>query len=212
MRFLRRHEVVAFVIDAPHQFAFIHMAGNDRHLTTFGRSRCIFKTIKAQTCFARDVKRCVIPVPIATQILLAHDQRHIASVGGPLSCQRIVEVVQACGKTLADAPVPPLLERGKTYLELKKLWFKRFLRLYTSSRGRQRRRFLREKYPALKPYQLDFSQLRYSEQQFDLLMRQFPPLTTGELDARIRGYAGALGKFDGFRSAVVGNNLFTIVR
>jgi hypothetical protein len=54
--------------------------------------------------------------------------------------------------------------------------------------------------------------LHYSEQQFDLLMRQFPPLTTRELDTKIRGYADALNMFGGFKSAIVANNLFTVVR
>lgn len=139
-------------------------------------------------------------------------ERHIASVAGRFSCERIVDVVNVCGKALADARAPVLFERIKALLTLQQLRIKRFIRFYSSSRGRRKRRFLREKYPELKLRKLDYAQLLYSEQQFDLLMRQFPPLMTDEIDARIRSYANALSKFDGFKSAVVAHNLFTVVR
>jgi len=121
-------------------------------------------------------------------------------------------VVDACGRTLAEAPAISFVRRGKARLELQRLWLKRFIRFYTSSRGRRKRRFLRENYPQLKPYKLDYAQLHYNEQQFDLLMRQFPLLSTSDLDARIRGFADALNMFGGFKSAIVANNLFTILR
>jgi len=139
-------------------------------------------------------------------------QHHIASVAGPFSCQRIVDIVTASGQSLAAAPVQSFLERSKTNLRLQWLWLKRFVRWYSSSRGRKKRRFLRERYPEIKLRKLDFAQLHYNEQQFDLLMRQFPPLTTAELDERIGRYANTLNRFHGFRSAIIANNLFTIVR
>jgi len=139
-------------------------------------------------------------------------QHHIASVAGPFSCQRIVDIVTASGQSLAGAPVQSFLERSKTNLRLQWLWLKRFVRWYSSSRGRKKRRFLRERYPEIKLRKLDFAQLHYNEQQFDLLMRQFPPLTTAELDERIGRYANTLNRFHGFRSAIIANNLFTIVR
>ena len=138
-------------------------------------------------------------------------ERHIASVTGPFSCQRIVDLVAASGQSLQERD-ESLLDRNKKRLALKWLWIKRYIRWYVSSRGRKKRRFLRERYPGIKIHKLDFGQLRYSEQQFDLLMRQFPPLTTADIDERINGYSDALNKFKGFRSATLANNLFTIVR
>ena len=138
-------------------------------------------------------------------------EHHIASVTGAFSCQRIVDLVAASGQSLKERD-ESFLERSKKRLALKWLWLKRYVRWYVSSRGRKKRRFLRERYPGIKIHRLDFGQLRYSEEQFDLLMRQFPPLTTADLDERISGYSDALNKFKGFRSATLANNLFTIVR
>lgn len=138
-------------------------------------------------------------------------QHHIASVSGKFSCQRIVELASESGKSLTERN-EGFLQASKTALSLKWLWLKRYIRWYVSSRGRKKRRFLREHYPEIKLRSLDFGQLRYSEEQFDLLMRQFPPLPTTYLDKRISAYSGALNRFKGFRSAIIANNLFTIVR
>jgi len=102
------------------------------------------------------------------------------------------------------------VERGKLALSLKILWLRRFKRLFTTSKGRQNRRFLKQNFPDFPATSLDLEMLKYSEQQLDLMMRQFPPFRIADLDERIARFCTATGRFSGMHSALDSNGLVTI--
>ena len=135
-------------------------------------------------------------------------ERHIANVTGKFGCERIVDILAGSGGP--DRSAAGFVARGKIRLRQKWLWLGKLIQLYSTSRGRRKRKFLREKYPELRIRRLDAAQLAYGEQQLDLFMRQFPPLTSGDLDERIGRYALSLNRFDGMRSITLADNLFTI--
>ncbi len=89
-------------------------------------------------------------------------------------------------------------------------WLDNYWRLYAKRSGRRKLRHLRENYPDLKIGKLDSGQLAFSPQQFDLFMRQFPPMQTGDLQERIDRFSKAFGRFKGMRPVVTGENLVTI--
>jgi hypothetical protein len=100
--------------------------------------------------------------------------------------------------------------RVKLILGLQALWFVRLMRLYGRASGRRRRRFLTANFPGVKPYRLNHEMLTYSVNQLDLLMRQFPPVSQEDLDARIARMSEATGRFQGYRARILEDFMFTI--
>ncbi|HSO48738.1 MAG TPA: surface carbohydrate biosynthesis protein [Rhizobiaceae bacterium] len=138
-------------------------------------------------------------------------ERHIASVSGSFSCERILDVIAAAGVPSATDPLRAgSVERARVQLESTIRWLDNYWRLYAKRSGRRKLRHLRENYPDLKIGKLDSGQLAFSPQQFDLFMRQFPPMQTGDLQERIDRYSKAFSRFKGMRPVVTGENLVTI--
>ena len=77
----------------------------------------------------------------AQRALLEH---HIANVTGPLACERIVGVIRSMQDANA-APHGSLIDRARILLQIRSLWLRRFVRLYRSRSGRDKRRFLDRK-------------------------------------------------------------------
>lgn len=138
-------------------------------------------------------------------------EHHIASVTGPLSCERIVDVIRSMQRDRGEAVPEGIIDRYKILLQIRMLWLKRFIAFYRSRSGRDKRRFLRRNYPHLSLRKMDYEMLGYSKEQFDLFMRQFPELTEAEIDAKIARMSATLGRFSGMRSKKLRDHLFTIV-
>jgi surface carbohydrate biosynthesis protein len=137
---------------------------------------------------------------------------HVASTDGALSCDRIVEL--ADDQALTQHRLVPK-RRGTAqnlaHARMQLLWLKRFLKLYRSKQGRQRRRYIKANYPSLRIESLDYEQLKYSEGKFDLLMRQFPPLDGAVLNDRIKRFSEVTGRFASLRAELLSQYLFRIV-
>jgi len=117
----------------------------------------------------------------------------VASLDGPMSSERIAQIVAANQPELRALPGP---NRAMRVLAASGQEAMRQIKLLAgplSSRGRSKRRFLAERYPAIRQRNLDLEQLGYSEEQFELMMRQFPPLDTAGLDQMLARIADALG-------------------
>lgn len=117
-------------------------------------------------------------------------QTYVASLDGPTSAERIAKIVstsQHGGKGPSRA-MRALAAGGQEALRQFKL-----LSGPLSSRGRSKRRFLAERYPTISQRNLDLEQLGYSKEQFELMMRQFPPLDSAALDQSLARIADALG-------------------
>ena len=136
-------------------------------------------------------------------------ERHVAHIDGEFSCERIVDLAIRAYEDPRTTRASGL-DRLKTVLGLNAVRLGRLWKLYTSEAGGEKRRFLKENFPAIKPHGLDFEILGYSEQQLRLFMRQFPPLNTDELDARIARMARGTGRFAGLRARIVADNMFTV--
>ncbi|MEC9342835.1 MAG: surface carbohydrate biosynthesis protein [Pseudomonadota bacterium] len=139
--------------------------------------------------------------------LLRH---HISHLDGPFACERIVDLVQADGAHMSDASGRTVEERSRISRELKMLWWRRYLRLFTTTRGLRKFAYLRRNFPRLKVHRLDYEMLDYNEEQIELLMRQFPPPDKHDIDDRIRRFSLALGRFANMEAKLLGDMLFTI--
>ncbi|MBW2396872.1 MAG: hypothetical protein JRG95_21705 [Deltaproteobacteria bacterium] len=139
--------------------------------------------------------------------LLSH---HIASLEGPFSCERIVDLLCAPEQAIDQRSRVGFVDRMMIDLRLRRLWMKRFIQWYSSRSGRKKRRFLRARFPQLSLHKLDFEMLGYNKQQLELFVRQFPELRTADLDEWIGRFAAVLSRFKGLRAVKLKDNLFTI--
>lgn len=138
-------------------------------------------------------------------------EHHIVNVNGRFGCERILDVIEkATDLTDPDPLRAGFIERNRMKLDEKLEWLGKYVRLYRHSGGRKKIRHIRQHYPQLAIHRLDSSQLGYSAQQFDLFMRQFPPLDPADLAERIARYSHALGRFAGMRPVILRDNLFSI--
>ena len=135
---------------------------------------------------------------------------HVASYDGDLSCDRIAAYVKDPDGSLAPGTPPGFFYRSKLALSLRWLWIKRFAKLLVSNTGKGKRRFLKENFPDYSIWSLDFAMLNYSQQQLDLMMRQYPPLDIAELEGRIARFAKSTGRFAGLHAVMDSGGLFTI--
>lgn len=150
------------------------------------------------------------PVPLteSQKNLLRH---HIANYDGAFSCERIAAMLTTPDPSITVPEKPSPLLRARRIFQIRKLWLQRFIQLFTSRTGRRKLRFLRSRFPEFSVRSLDFVMLRYSEEQLDLMMRQFPPLDVGDMNERIARFAKATGRFSQFR-AVAGNGGMVTIR
>lgn len=138
-------------------------------------------------------------------------RHHVASLDGPLSASRIADLFAHGGSGLSPRPGPGSVSRrfaevrGRVQKQL------RLLSWATTSRGKDKRRFLSEEYPDVTPAKLDAEQLRYSRQQLDLMMRQYPPLDRASVDQRLTRLAEVLGSESPWRTRSLAGDLVEIV-
>jgi surface carbohydrate biosynthesis protein len=138
-------------------------------------------------------------------------EHHIVNVNGRFGCERILDVIEtATDLTDPDPLRAGFVERNAMKLREKLDWFGKYARLYRHSGGREKIAHIRRHYPQLKIHRLDATQLGYSMQQFDLFMRQFPPLDPVDLGERVARFSSALGRFAGMRPVILRDNLFLI--
>jgi hypothetical protein len=57
---------------------------------------------------------------------------------------------------------------------------------------------------------MDANFLNYSEQQFELFARQFPPLREADIQDRIGRFSRALGRFGGIQANIVNQTLLIV--
>ena len=138
-------------------------------------------------------------------------EHHIVNVNGPFGCERILDVIEKATDLADPDPLRAgFLERTRMKLGGRIEWLAKYLSLYRHSGGRKKIRHIRQNHPQLKIHRLDVSQLGYSAQQFDLFMRQFPPLDPADLGERIARFSRALGRFKSMRPVILRDNLFSI--
>ncbi len=135
---------------------------------------------------------------------------HVASYDGDFSCDRIAAYVNDPEGSVAARRPPGFLHRSRLALSLRWLWLKRFAKLMLSNTGKSKRRYLAKNFPEFSIWSLDFAMLNYSEQQLDLMMRQYPRLDVAELDDRIARFANSTGRFTGLHAVMDSDGLFTI--
>lgn len=135
---------------------------------------------------------------------------HVASVDGPLSATRIAALIAQGGPGLAPARGPGVLARGLSTAQVEARRQLRLLSWKATKRGKAKRRLLAERHPHTTPDMLDAEQLRYSPQQLDLMMRQYPPLDLAAVDARLARLAEALGHAAPFRAKPLPGRLVEI--
>lgn len=138
-------------------------------------------------------------------------RHHVVNVDGPLSCENIVDVAEAAEIDFQHSGVHDWFSRRLELSRIQILWLRRFIKLYRSSEGRRRRRHVLATYPELELKKLDHEQLKYSKEQFDLLMRQFPPLDRDDLMARIRRFSDVTGRFKTRTVRMLSQQLFQVV-
>lgn len=136
--------------------------------------------------------------------------RHVAHIEDEVSCDRVVNLAIRAHERLGTVRAGGL-DRLRTVLGLKALRLGPLWKLYLSEAGRQKRRFLRNHFPAIRSHNFDLEPLGYPEQQLRLFMRQFRALNTDELEAQIAKMALGTGRFAGFKARIVADNMFTIV-
>ncbi len=143
------------------------------------------------------------------QEMLRH---HIANLDGALSCERIVDLLCKSEPLETTSTAAELRKRIGITLWMRRLWLKRYTRLFTSRYGRKKRQFLKDTFPELPIRSLDFVMLDYSIEQIDLMMRQCPPMKLVELNARIAKFSATLSRFSGMQAVRLHNGLITILR
>jgi len=141
---------------------------------------------------------------------MARLRHHVRNVEGPLSCEHIVEAAEAAFAGPESRAGHGRVSRRLAVARMRLTWLARYIKLFRSASGRARRRHVSENYPGLRLAKLDHEQLKYSKEQFDLLMRQFPPLEAEDLDDRIRRFGAATGRFGAFRVRMLSQQLFQI--
>jgi hypothetical protein len=100
-----------------------------------------------------------------------------------------------------------VVQRLRANVGANSLWLKRAFRLYARRSGRRRLAALHRNFPGLNPLRMDANFLNYSEQQFELFARQFPPLRDADINDRINRFARALGRFGGIQAKIVDQTL-----
>lgn len=111
---------------------------------------------------------------------------YVASVDGALSATRIAEAIASGDKAgLAPRVGPGAISRLFSAATAEAERQLRLVLYSLTSRGHAKRRFLAEHFPDVTLRSLDHHQLRYSTQQLDLMMRQYPPIDQSALDARL---------------------------
>ncbi len=139
-------------------------------------------------------------------------RRHVANVDGTFACERIADLLVDPHGRVAMPLRATAFSRARTVISHSRLWVQRATRLLVSKAGRRKLHALRARYPDFSILSLDFARLSYSEEQFDLLMRQFPPLDVEDVNARIADMARALGRFAGMQAIMCPGGILTIRR
>ncbi len=137
-------------------------------------------------------------------------RRHVQSIDGPLSGDLIVSLAEetVSGGGAAGLERPSRNRRAVSEMQALRLW--RLLKLYRTRNGWRTRRYVERTYPELRLYRLDHEQLNYTCEQFDLLMRQFPPLNLKDITEKIDRFAAACGRFAGLKPVLLSQQLMRI--
>lgn len=149
------------------------------------------------------------PLTEAQKKLMRH---HIANYDGAFSCERIVAFLKTPDESIVVPKRAGLFYRTKHELSVRGLWLQRFIKFFTTKSGRRKLRLMRSKYPDFSIRSMDLVMLRYSEQQLDLMMRQFPSLKVDDLNNRIAKFSAATNRFSGMRAVKLHNGLVTILK
>lgn len=137
---------------------------------------------------------------------------YVASFDGPLSATRIAEAIASGDKPgLIPRAGPGVINR---FLAAASSEAERQIRLALyaiTARGHAKRRFLAEHFPDITLRSFDNHQLRYSTQQLDLMMRQYPPLEQDAVDACLARIGVALSSEKIFKTNILRGDLIEIV-
>ena len=127
-------------------------------------------------------------------------RRFVISVDGPLSAKRITETIISIGKDGLARPKRPARPARILAAIMTEAGRQARLASYNfTAKGRENRRFLAERFPQIKIQDLDIEQLRYSQEQLDLMMRQFPPLDLADIGSRLARLSAILGSESVYR-------------